>query len=59
MANHLSTETTTQHTCFGRIFCGASKVVARRECPACTPEDVAAAEADAAANVPSFLKGRA
>ena len=51
--NTTQQSTTTQHTCFGRIFCGTSKVVARRECPACTPEDVAAAEATP---LPSFLR---
>lgn len=27
-----------QHTCFGRVFCGVDKQTARAECPVCTPE---------------------
>lgn len=28
---------TSEHTCYGRIFCGTPRAVARAECPACSP----------------------
>lgn len=35
----MTENTKTEHTCFGRIFCGQSREVARAECAACAADN--------------------
>ena len=32
----MMTTTTAQHTCFGKVFCGFPREIAKAECPVCT-----------------------
>lgn len=36
----MMTATTAQHTCFGKVFCGFPREIAKADCRVCTPERV-------------------